>query len=302
MATRTLEQRLRDAGFRGELRPDEPLARHTTYQIGGPAELLATPRDRNDLLGCLAWARAAGVPYRLLGNGSNLLVHDLGVPGVVIRLRKVLDDITREGESLLCGAGASFPAVANQATEAGLAGLEFATGIPGTVGGAIVMNAGWHEHETGAVVDWVEAVDVEGRVTTYSAAECAFGYRTSRFRRTREIILAARFTLRPQDSSAIGATVSAFAAARKANQPTAVPSCGSVYLKPDGDFAGRLIEAAGLKGRRHGGIEVSRLHANFFINRGGGTCADVQALMEEVETAVREQSGVRLEREVECWE
>jgi UDP-N-acetylmuramate dehydrogenase len=263
---------------------------------------MAAPADREDLLRALGWAAKEGVRWRVLGNGSNLLVSDAGVRGLVLRLRKVLDEIEGEGSRLQAGAGASLPALANLAAARGLAGLEFAGGIPGTVGGAVVMNAGWHRFEIGNVIDSVEFAGEDGTVQAYSRAACAFGYRQSLFRHRRGIVLGADFQLTPGDAATIQAEMDRYAASRQAAQPTALPSCGSVYLKPEGDFAGRLIDQAGLKGERVGGIEVSTLHANFFVNRGGGTCADALALMERVERMVETRHGVRLVREVEIWD
>jgi UDP-N-acetylmuramate dehydrogenase len=297
-----LERSLREAGFRGRLLPEEPLAPYTTWQIGGPAELMAVPADREDLISALAWTARTGVRWRVLGNGSNLLVKDEGVRGLVLRLRKALDEMEAEGNRLLAGAGASFPALANLAAARGLSGLEFAAGIPGTVGGAIVMNAGWHDFETGNMVDSVDFAEADGTVRTHLRADCAFGYRTSVFRHWHGIVLSARFKLAPGDPAKIQSEMDGYAASRQKAQPTDLPSCGSVYLKPEGDFAGRLIDEAGLKGERVGGIEVSGKHANFFVNRGQGTCADALELMARVDKAVEERFGVRLVREVEIWD
>lgn len=292
---------LRRAGFRGRLEAERPLGPLTTWRIGGPAECLATPADADDLARALAWATATGTPARILGNGSNLLVDDAGVRGIVLRLRKTLDATRVEGDRLTAGAGASFPAVARLAVAHGLAGLEFATGIPGTVGGAIRMNAGWHEFETGNLVERVRAVDRTGEPLELAPEACAFGYRTSRFAEDPAVVVEATFRLPPGDRREIRAKLDGFARSRKENQPTALPSCGSVFLKPPGDFAGRLIEAAGLKGLRVGGIEVSTLHANFFVNRGGGTARDALALVARVEREVRDRFGVELTREFESW-
>jgi UDP-N-acetylmuramate dehydrogenase len=283
------------------VRTEEPLAAHTTWQIGGPAEILATPADADDLARAVAWAAGRSLPWRLLGNGSNLLVSDAGVRGLVLRVRKTLDTIDLDPPRLLAGAGASFPAVARAAAGAGLSGLEFAGGIPGTVGGAVVMNAGWHRFETGRVVESVTFLEPDGARRVLPADRCGFGYRHSAFRGRPGAVLAAAFRLQPADPDAVAAEMERYVAARKAQQPVDQPSCGSVYLKPPGDFAGRLIEAAGLKGKGIGGIRVSTRHANFFVNTGGGTCADALALMEQVEAAVRAHSGVALTREVEIW-
>jgi len=294
---------LRQRGFRGELRPDCPLAPLTTWRIGGPAELLAGPADERDLALLVSWATERDVPWRVLGNGSNLLVHDRGVRGLVIRLRKILDALRIDGTTLRAGAGAMFPLVAHHAASAGLAGIEFGAGIPGTVGGAIVMNAGWHEHEIGAFVRRVAVLEPAGTRRELDRAACAFGYRRSRFRLDRRsIVLEAELELARDDPRAVRARMDAYTDSRKRNQPTELPSCGSVFLKPEGDFAGRLIEQAGLKGLRVGGVEVSRKHANFFVNLGGATSADVLELVRLVETEVERRFGVRLAREFELWE
>ena len=292
---------LRDAGFQGEILLEEPLAPYTTWRIGGPAEVLATPAGRPDVAAAVLWARERGLPWRVLGNGSNLLVRDEGVRGLVLRLRRSLDEAVVEGNAIVAGAGASFPALANLAARHGLSGLEFAAGIPGTLGGALVMNAGWHEFETEGTVASVDVLEEDGRIAARDRAACAFRYRGSALRGSPVVVLGARLVLRPDDPAAVRERLDRFAAHRKATQPTELPSCGSTYLKPPGDFAGRLIEAAGLKGRRVGGLEVSAKHANFFVNVSGGTAADVLELARIVEETVRERSGVALTREFEVW-
>lgn len=289
------------AGFRGRLEVDCPLGPYTTWRIGGPADLLATPADEADLLLGLGWAAAARVPWRVMGNGSNLLVRDEGVHGLVLRLRRSLDELRIEGTRLVAGAGASLPAVAREAAARGLSGIEFGAGIPGTIGGAIVMNAGWHEFEIGSAVEWVDFADADGKVRRHDREDCAFRYRGSHFRGRPGVVLRARLGLAPGDPETIAARLEAFADSRKVHQPTELPSCGSVFLKPPGDFAGRLIEAAGLKGLRIGGVEVSTKHANFFVNIAAGTAADALALVERVEREVRLRFGVQLEREFELW-
>jgi UDP-N-acetylmuramate dehydrogenase len=292
---------LREAGFRGELESEAPLAPLTTWRIGGPAELLARPRDRDDLQIAVGWAVGHGIPWRVLGNGSNLLIRDAGVRGLVIRLRKVLDDTRIEGERVAAGAGAMFPAVARAAAARGLAGIEFGAGIPGTIGGAVLMNAGWHEYEIGNVVRGIDYLDPDGAVRVIPRSACRFGYRSSRFRGGRGVVLGAELRLTPGNADEIKTRLEAFADSRKANQPTDAPSCGSVFLKPPGDFAGRLIEQAGLKGLRVGDVQVSPKHANFFVNLGQATCSDVLSLVERVENEVQRQFGVPLQREFELW-
>ena len=300
-ASTALAAGLRAAGFRGELLAEQPLAPYTTWRIGGPAELLATPRDREDLVQAVRWAVESGSPWRVLGNGSNLLVRDAGVRGLVVRVRRVLEEIEPRGSRVAVGAGAPFPAVARRAAALGLAGIEFGAGIPGTIGGAVVINAGWHEFEIGSVVESVTYLGPDGAERTYDGSRCGFGYRRSRFRGAGGVVLGTVLALEPGDPEAIAAKGERFAASRKTNQPTELPSCGSVFLKPQGDFAGRLIEAAGLKGLRVGGVEVSRKHANFFVNVGGATAADALALVERVEHEVERATGVRLEREFDLW-
>lgn len=292
---------LREAGFRGTLRAECPLADVTTWRIGGPAELLATPLDRDDILAAVNWARASGVPWRVLGHGSNLLVGDDGVRGLILHMRRALDEVRIDEETLYVGAGAPLPAVANRAAREGLSGLEFGAGIPGTVGGALIMNAGWHEHEIGRVVTWVERLSAGGQFERLDGAACAFRYRGSGLRDGGGVLLGARLDLLRGDPAEILARMDTYAASRRSHQPTEWPSCGSVFLKPPGDFAGRLIEAAGLKGLRVGDVEVSTKHANFFINRGHATAADVLNLVERVEHEVEERFGVRLVREFEVW-
>jgi UDP-N-acetylmuramate dehydrogenase len=299
--TEQLRDSLRETGFRGELRAEEFLGPYTTWRIGGPAELLASPADRNDLVRAVNWAAARGLRWRVLGNGSNLLIADEGVRGLVLRVRRVLDEVHEIDGGLRVGAGAMLAAVANLAASRGLVGLEFAAGIPGTVGGAIVMNAGWHENEIGGVVGCVDYLQEDGNVVRHPRQACEFRYRSSRFLGGRGVVLAAEFRLDSGDPDEIAARLERYADSRKANQPTELPSCGSVFLKPEGDYAGRLIEQAGLKGLRVGDAEVSTKHANFFVNVGRATARDVLTLVERVERKVEQQFGVRLTREFEYW-
>jgi UDP-N-acetylmuramate dehydrogenase len=292
---------LRSAGFRGEILVESPLAPLTTWRIGGPAEILATPAGVDDVARAVAWAHGRGLDWRVLGNGSNVLVPDAGVRGLVLRIRKTLDHVRIDGSNVTAGAGTSVPALAHAAALAGLSGLEFGAGIPGTIGGAIIMNAGWHEYEIGNVVDAVTYLEPGGMVVDYGRDACRFGYRTSAFRGRRGVVLAATLGLTGDDPAAVNARLAHYADSRKAGQPTELPSCGSVFLKPEGDFAGRLIEAAGLKGRQVGGIQVSRKHANFFVNVGGGTAKDVLGLVALVEAEVANRFGVTLMREFEVW-
>ncbi len=297
----SLERRLEQRGFRGRLERDVPLAPFTTLRIGGPAELLAIPEDRNDVELAVRGAEEAGIPWHVLGNGSNLLVRDRGVRGLVIRVRRTLDFLQITDSHVEVGAGASFPSVARKTAAAGLRGLEFGAGIPGTIGGAVAMNAGWHEFEIGNFVESVEYLDSVLGTVVLDRKNCRFGYRTSAFRGRSGVVLQANLRLSPGDPSTIQARLDEFAASRKENQPTELASCGSVFLKPPGDFAGRLIEAAGLKGLQVGQIQVSTKHANFFVNLGGGTAEQVLALTARVEREVAARFDVELTREFEVW-
>ncbi len=297
----SLERSLRHRGFRGRLERDVPLAPFTTWRIGGPAELLAIPDDRSDVELAIRGAEEVGIPWRVLGNGSNLLVRDRGVRGLVIRIRRTLDFLQIEEPHVEVGAGASFPSVARKTAAAGLEGLEFGAGIPGTIGGAVAMNAGWHEFEIGNLIESVEYLDSVRGTVVLNRENCRFGYRTSAFRGRPGVVLQANLRLTPGDPSTIQARLEGFAASRKENQPTELASCGSVFLKPPGDFAGRLIEAAGLKGLQVGQIQVSTKHANFFVNLGGGTAEQVLALTARAEREVAERFDVELTREFEVW-
>ncbi len=297
----SLADSARLAGFRGAILREEPLSRHTTWRMGGPAELLATPADEEDLAVALRWALSSGVPFRVLGNGSNLLVREAGVRGLVLCLRRAIDEVRAEETTIRAGAGAPLPAVANLAAARGLAGLEFAAGIPATIGGALIMNAGWHASEIGQVVETIDFMEPDGTSHPVPREQCGFVYRRSALRGSRGVILGARLRLSPEDPVRIEERLRDYAASRKASQPTELPSCGSVFLKPEGDFAGRLIEEAGLKGARIGDLQVSPKHANFIVNLGNGTASDALALVERVEREVEARFGVRLVREFELW-
>lgn len=300
---------LRERGFRGSIESQAPLAPYTTWRIGGPAELLATPVDSADVATAIRWAREWDVALHVLGNGSNLLISDRGVRGLVLRMRKTMQQIELDEDRIRVGAGASFPAVARRASQAGLSGLEFAGGIPGTIGGALVMNAGWHQFEIGPTVRSVDYVDDDGglqRLDVHSLdsarAGALFRYRGSWFLDQRLTLCGCELQLQPEEPSTIRERMREFAQSRKANQPTEQRSCGSVFVQPPGDYAGRLIEEAGLKGLRRGEIEVSPKHANFFVSHSdGGSSADVLRLVEEVQERVFERSGVRLQTEFEYW-
>ena len=281
-----------------ELREREPMARHTTFRIGGPVRLMAMPRSEGEVLACLREAERAQVRLVVLGNGSNLLAADGEIPCFAVLLTG-LDALERTGErEIWAGAGVSLARLASFAAQEGLAGLEFAHGIPGTLGGGVLMNAGAYGGEMVQVVKEVAAAGRNGGVETVPAEQCGFSYRRSAFSDGERVILGAKFHLEPDDPAAIRGRMDDLARRRKEKQPLEYPSAGSMFKRPAGHFAAALIEQCGLKGLTVGGAQVSEKHAGFVINRGGATCADVLALVDQVKERVLQQTGVELEMEV----
>ena len=286
------------AVMRGEVRADEPLARHTTIRIGGPARLYALPRGEEDVRQALLWVREQRAPWRTLGLGSNLLCPDEGFDGLVLDLGLACADLRFEGSRVHVGAGFHLARLIQQAAARGLSGLEGVAGVPGTVGGALAMNAGTAAGETGAVVERVRVLDLQGQVHEFSAAEMRFAYRHSRLQDEPLVALGAVLRLIPGDPEAIRADLSARAARRRQSQPLELPNSGSIWRNPPGDFAGRLVEAAGCRGLREGGAQVSPKHGNFIVNLGGARARDVLALMVAVRGRVLATSGVLLHPEL----
>lgn len=281
-----------------ELREHEPMARHTTFRIGGPVRLMALPRSEGEVLACLREAERARVRLVVLGNGSNLLAADGEIPCFAVLLTG-LDALERTGErEIWAGAGVPLARLASFAAQEGLAGLEFAHGIPGTLGGGVLMNAGAYGGEMVQVVKEVAAAGRSGGVETVPAEQCGFSYRRSAFSDGERVILGAKFHLEPDDPAAIRGRMDDLARRRKEKQPLEYPSAGSMFKRPAGHFAAALIEQCGLKGLTVGGAQVSEKHAGFVINRGGATCADVLALVDQVKERVLQQTGVELEMEV----
>jgi UDP-N-acetylmuramate dehydrogenase len=283
----------------GRVRFDVPMARHTSLRVGGPADALAEPRDRAELARLLALCAAAGIPHLLLGHGFNLLVRDGGVAGVVIQLGRFRRLEERPGGCLLAEAGVSHSQVTRFCVERGLSGLEFGAGIPGTLGGWLAMNAGIAEREIGDAVRELEVMSPTGRqVTRLPRGRLAFRYRGLRGLARGSVLLSALLEVVPADPRVVRTEVERLLAKRAATQPLSVPSCGSVFKNPPGDHAGRLIEAAGLKGERVGDAEISTLHANFIANLGRARAADVLALLERARQRVAREFGIELEPEV----
>jgi UDP-N-acetylmuramate dehydrogenase len=293
-ARRALEQTLGQS-----VRFDVPMSRHTSLRVGGPADALATPADRDELKALLRICHEHGLPRTLLGSGFNVLVRDAGLDGVVITLKKLRRLEERPGPSVFAEAGVSHASVTRFCQQRGLSGLEFAAGIPGTVGGWIVMNAGIGVREQKDVVTSIEIVTMDGgEQCTLTREQLDFRYRELSGLPEGALVVAALFALSPSTPEVVKAQVDDLLGRRSDTQPLDVPSCGSVFRNPEGDFAGRLIESAGLRGERIGGAQISPVHANFIANLGGATADDVLALIERARERVREQSGVELATEV----
>jgi len=278
---------------------DEPLRRYTAWKIGGPADALLEPRSAEEVISAVKKAREHDVPVTILGGGTNVLIRDGGVRGLTIRLAKALTDVDFDGHRIVADAGVLYPVLANTTAARGLAGLEFATGIPGTVGGAVYMNAGAYGSETVEVLDWADVFREDGgEVVRMANEDLELSYRRSILHeRPGWTVLRAGYTLAPGDPVALKARVKEFRAQRMSGSPNR-PSCGSTFKRPPGDFPGRVIEAAGLKGTRIGQLEISPVHANYLVNLGGGTAEDALALIELVRETAREKLGVELESEV----
>ena len=276
---------------------DEPLKRYTAWKIGGPADALLEPSSVEVLIEATERAAEHKVPVTILGGGTNVLVRDGGIRGLTIRLAKSLTNVEVEGTRVSADAGVLYPVLANTTAGRGLAGLQFATGIPGTVGGAVYMNAGAYGSETTEVLDWAD-VFREHRVVRMENRELDLSYRHSTLHDNPGwIVLRAGYTLVPGDPTELKARIKEFRVQRMNGSPNR-PSCGSTFKRPQGDFPGRVIEAAGLKGARVGRIEVSEVHANYLVNLGGGTAQEAQELIEHVRQKVRERLGIELEPEV----
>lgn len=284
----------------GEVRFNEPLRLHTSFRIGGPADVFVSPASIADLCKVLQLAQEHGCAVTVLGSGTNVLVGDAGVRGCVVQIGKKLGAVEFAGESVYAEAGCPLPKLAKMAAEHGLSGLEFAGGIPGTVGGAVVMNAGAHGGDISKITEAIQVVDRSGTAAWLTRDEMQFAYRTSLLHQRPDLTVAAgRFRLQPGNQNHIWSNMKSLADRRKNTQPLGKPCCGSVFQNPPGDFAGRLIEQCGLKGATIGGAMVSPMHANFIVNTGDATAKDVLALIDLVRKRVAECAGVRLELEVQ---
>ena len=277
---------------------DEPMSEHTTFKIGGPADLFVTPDDADEIAEVLEACRAAEVPYFVLGCGSDLLVSDEGYRGVIISLTEGLVGVTVDGKEMSCQAGVGLREASEMACELGLSGLEFACGIPGSIGGACFMNAGAYGGCMADVLKSVRVLLADGSVDTLGVDELNLGYRKSRIADEGMVVLSATFALKKGEPEEIRATMDELTRKREEKQPLELPSAGSTFKRPEGYFAGKLITDAGLKGWQSGGAAVSKKHAGFVVNVGGATAADVHAVIEHVQDEVERQFGVRLQPEV----
>ena len=277
---------------------EEPMKKHTTFRIGGPAEYLILPQTTEEIADVIKLCRQEEIPWYIVGNGSNLLVADEGVRGVVIQLLRNFNQIQVEGCQIRMQAGAQNAAVAKRALDASLTGFEFAAGIPGTIGGAVVMNAGAYGGEMKDILKEVTVLDQNGMIRTIPAEELELGYRTSIIARKGYVVLEAVIVLKTGDPKEIKAAMDDLKEKRVTKQPLEYPSAGSTFKRPEGYFAGKLIMDAGLRGFSVGGAQISEKHCGFVINKGNATAKDVTELMDETKKIVMEKFGVALEPEV----
>lgn len=277
---------------------NEPMRKHTTFRIGGPADFYLCPHSAKEIQKTVAICREEELPYFILGNGSNLLVSDQGYRGVVIQLWKNVSDILVEGCRIRAKAGASLAKIAGEALQEGLTGMEFAAGIPGTLGGAVVMNAGAYGGEMKDILQEALVMDEQGEIFTLKKEELHLGYRTSIIKEKGYIVLAAALELKPGDRKEIKEKMDELKQRRVEKQPLDMPSAGSTFKRPEGYFAGKLIMDAGLRGFSVGGAQISEKHCGFVVNTGKATANDVLTLIREVQKRVRDKFGVELETEV----
>lgn len=277
---------------------DEPMANHTTWKIGGPADWFIAVRDREQLLATIRILQSQQVPWTVIGRGSNTLVTDAGIRGAVIKLEADFQELRFDGCHVHVGAAYSFIRLSVMAAKMGLTGLEFAGGIPGTVGGAVYMNAGAHGSDVARVLRTAELLLPGGEVVERTPEQLEFSYRHSNLQAERAIVLSAQFMLEYGDRKVIAAAMASYKERRQRTQPWQQPCAGSVFRNPEGTFAARLIEEAGLKGKSIGGAQISELHANFIVNLGDATARDVMDLIQWIQSEIERRTGIRLRPEV----
>lgn len=283
---------------RENIRLQEPMAGHTTFRIGGPADCFLELENEEQLKKVRRYLGLTGVSFFVLGNGSNLLVNDTGYRGIILQIGSKMNAVSVQGNHMIAKAGATLVQVARTAMEHGLTGLEFASGIPGTVGGGVVMNAGAYGGEMSQVVTQVNVVSQDGEVLELDNETMEFGYRTSVIRKSSFIVTEVIFRLEKGDKDVIRGKMEELAARRREKQPLEYPSAGSTFKRPEGNFAGKLIMEAGLRGFQIGGAKVSEKHCGFVVNAGNATAQDVRAVMTEIQTRVKAMFRVELEPEI----
>ena len=281
-----------------QVKKDEPMKIHTTFRVGGPASYFVTPETEEEVAKVIEVCTQENVPYYIVGNGSNLLVSDAGYRGVIVQIYKEMNEVKVEGDLVKAQAGALLSGIAAKALGAELSGFEFASGIPGTIGGACVMNAGAYGGEMKDVLESVTVLTGEGKIIELGRNELELGYRTSVIAKKGYIVLGAVLKLERGDGEKIKTYMDELKEKRVTKQPLEYPSAGSTFKRPEGYFAGKLIEDAGLRGFQVGGAQVSEKHCGFVINRDHATAADIMELMRQVQIRVKENSGVDLEPEV----
>ena len=277
---------------------DEPMKQHTTFRVGGNADYFVMPQNAEEVKNIVALCKEADMPYYILGNGSNLLVGDKGYRGVIIQIYKEMNHIRIEDDKVFAQAGALLSRVGTATLEAELTGFEFAAGIPGTVGGAVVMNAGAYGGEMKDIIASATVLTQDGDIITINKEDLELGYRTSVIAKKGYVVLEAEYQLQKGDKEAIRARMDELKVQRVTKQPLEYPSAGSTFKRPEGYFAGKLIQDAGLRGFQVGGAEVSEKHCGFVINKDQATAADIQELMRQVSDKVMQEFGVKLEPEV----
>ena len=277
---------------------DEPMKNHSSFKIGGPADFLVLPEKMEEIAGTVRNLKKEKIPYMIIGNASNLLIRDKGIRGVVIKLGESYNQVTIEGTTVTAESGILLSRLAKRIAKASLKGFEFASGIPGSLGGAVFMNAGAYGGEMKDVVTLVRALNDHGDVVTFSNQELQMGYRSSILQEKHYAVLEVVMELETGNSEEIYAKIQELDYQRTTKQPINLPSAGSVFKRPEGYFAGKLIQDSGLKGCRVGGAEVSTLHCGFIVNQGGATAQDVMDLVGKVQKTVKEKYGVDLQREL----
>lgn len=282
----------------GKIMTDEPMRNHTTFKIGGPVDILVEPSSIEEIESVLGICKEEGMPFMVIGNGSNLLVRDGGIRGVVLKTADLLSKVRVEGEKVIAEAGAMMSKISNVALENSLEGFEFASGIPGTIGGAVTMNAGAYDGEIKGYVSSVVCLDSNGSIKKYSRDEMEFGYRKSLVQTKNLVVLQVELELKKGEKSEIKAKIDDFTERRTTKQPLHLASGGSTFKRPEGYFAGKLIEDAGLRGLRYKNVQISEKHCGFVVNLGDSKAEDVLNLIGVVQKTVYDKFGVQLETEI----